>query len=251
MESQLTSKSVAGMESVAARASTEQEGRKRQVLGRNAAFASLPGDVLADVVRKSVLVRFPRRRVLYDAADQAQSVYVVAAGRARIVRNGPEERALTLAYRGPGELVGETGLGNGGSHHDTALAHEQLEAVKVPYRLVAKLLETHAGFGHRVLVIVSARRRAAEARVEALLSRTVESRVVEFLLEAAENYGIPESRGTLIGVKFTHLEIASYVGSTRETVTLTLGDLKRRKLVLFDHRRIVLVDSEALKALVV
>jgi CRP-like cAMP-binding protein len=50
----------------------------------------------------------------------------------------------------------------------------------------------------------------------------------------------------LIGVKYTHQEIADYVGSTRETVTLTLGELKRRDLLLFDHRRIVVRDPDAL-----
>ena len=93
------------------------------------------------------------------------------------------------------------------------------------------------------------RRMEAERRIEALLSRTVESRVADFLLRAAESHGIQESRGRLIGVKFTHQEIANYVGSTRETVTLTLGDMKRRGLILFDHRRVVVQDEEALRKL--
>jgi len=236
-------------EGVAVKASSEQDVRKRLVLARNSAFGSLAAEVLTEVVRKSSLVRFARRRALYEAAEQAQAVYVIAAGRTRVVLRGPEERILTLAYRGPGELVGESCFGDGGLHHDTALAHEQVEAVKIPYRVVAKLLETHASFGLRILAIANARRCLAEGRVEALLSRTVESRVIAFLLDAAENYGIPESRGTLVGVKFTHQEIASYVGSTRETVTLTLGDLKRRNMLLFDHRRIVLTDSDSLKKL--
>jgi CRP/FNR family transcriptional regulator, cyclic AMP receptor protein len=55
----------------------------------------------------------------------------------------------------------------------------------------------------------------------------------------------------LIGVKYTHQEIADYVGSTRETVTLTLGELRRKNLVLFDHRRIVVRDLDALQHTVV
>ena len=39
------------------------------------------------------------------------------------------------------------------------------------------------------------------------------------------------------------------IGSTRETVTLTLGDLKTRGLVVVDRRRIVLLDRDALRAL--
>lgn len=51
-------------------------------------------------------------------------------------------------------------------------------------------------------------------------------------------------------MKYTHQEIADYVGSTRETVTLTLGELKRRELLLFDHRRIVLTQAKELEKLV-
>ena len=45
-------------------------------------------------------------------------------------------------------------------------------------------------------------------------------------------------------------EIADYVGSTRETVTLTLGELKRRGMILFEHRRVVVVEPASLRALV-
>jgi CRP-like cAMP-binding protein len=230
---------------------SEQETRKRQVLGRSPVFAALTTEVLAEVVRKSALVRFVRRRSIYEAGEPAQAVYVGAAGRIRIVRRGAEDSLLTLAYRGPGELVGESSFADDSVHRDTAIAHDQVEAVKVPYRLVGKLLEANAPFAVRMLSLVNARRRASEVRVEALLTRTVESRVISFLLDAADSYGIPESRGTLVGVKFTHQEMASYVGSTRETVTLTLGDLKRRHLITFDHRRMVLLDSDSLKKLAV
>lgn len=250
MERQLTSKVADAGESTT-RTPSEQETRKRQVLARSPVFASLGADVLTEVVRKSTLVRFARRRALYEAEEPAQAVYVGAAGRIRIVRRGTEDRPFTLAYRGPGELVGESALAGDGLHHDTALAHDQIEAVKVPFRLAAKLLETHPVFGLRMLTLVNARRCAAEARLEALLARTVASRLVSFLLEAAQSYGIPESRGTLVGVKFTHQEIASYVGATRETVTLTLGDLKRRNLLAFDHRRVVLIDAEGLAKIAV
>jgi CRP-like cAMP-binding protein len=86
--------------------------------------------------------------------------------------------------------------------------------------------------------------------MEALLSRPVESRVADFLSEAVETHGINDSRGYLIGVKYTHLEIASYVGSTRETVTLVLGDLKRRGIIEIDQRRVVVRQVDRLRALI-
>jgi CRP-like cAMP-binding protein len=118
--------------------------------------------------------------------------------------------------------------------------------VQVPVRQVHHLLTRNPELARRLLRLMVERRLDTDRRIESLLSRTVESRVAEFLLDAAQRHGIPDSRGLLIGVKYTHQEIADYVGSTRETVTLTLGDLRRKNLVLFDHRRIVVRDLEAL-----
>ena len=157
---------------------------------------------------------------------------------------------LTVAYRVAGDLVGETALADGQTYRATASATAPVEAIAVPFRAVLALLQENPAFAQRMLALMVERRLQAERRVESLLSRTVESRVAEFLVDAADRHGIPDSRGILISVKYTHQEIADYVGSTRETVTLTLGELKRRELLLFDHRRIVLTQAKELEKLV-
>jgi CRP-like cAMP-binding protein len=121
-----------------------------------------------------------------------------------------------------------------------------VEVVQIPIRKMQELLARHANLARRLLQLTVERQLDSERRIESLFSMSVEARVAEFLLDAAQRHGVPDSRGLLIGVKYTHQEIADYVGSTRETVTLTLGDMKRRELVLFDHRRIVVRDPEAL-----
>ena len=228
---------------------TDQEARKRRVLQRSPVFGALDPAVLEEVVRKSALVRVVRRRPIYQEGEQASAIYVLASGRARITRRGRADREWTVAYRGPGDIIGEASLMGPGTYYYSATATEQLEAVRVPSRAVQRLIDTYPMFSARLMRLVLERRLEAENRIEALVTRSVEARVAEFLLTATRVYGVPESRGVLIGVKFTHQEIANYVGSTRETVTLTLGDLKRRGVILFDHRRIVVTDTDALTAL--
>jgi CRP/FNR family cyclic AMP-dependent transcriptional regulator len=235
----------------AVRNGSEQEIRKRQVLLRNPVFAELGVDPLGDVVRKSALVRFAKKKALHENGEPGQAVHVVASGRVRVLRRGEApHRVVTLAYRGPGELVGENCIVAGGEHADDAVAHDPVEAVRVPARLVARLLDGHPAFCRALLSVATARRLELETRLQTLLTRSVESRLAEFLVEAAEEYGIPESRGVLVGVKYTHQEIASCIGATRETVTVSLGELKRRELLLVEHRRLVLTDVDAMRALV-
>jgi CRP-like cAMP-binding protein len=230
---------------------SEQEIRKRQVLLRNGVFSALGPEALGEIVRKSSLLRFAKKRALHEGGDPGQSLHVVASGRVRVLRHGESaHRVVTLGYRGPGDLVGENCVVGGGNHEDDAIAHDAVEAVRVPVRTVARLLDGHPAFCRALLAVTTMRRLELETRLQTLLTRSVESRLAEFLVEAAEEYGIPESRGVLVGVKYTHQEIASSIGATRETVTVGLGELKRRELLLVEHRRLVLTDLEAMRALV-
>jgi CRP/FNR family transcriptional regulator, cyclic AMP receptor protein len=233
----------------AARAASDQDTRKRHIVGRSSLLNALDADSIDEIVRQSTVVKVARRRPIHSQGEPGNFVFVVGSGRALVVRRADGDREFTVAYRGVGDLVGETPIAIGGTHRDGALAIDQLEVLRIPMRLVGELMERSPKFCMALLKMMGERRMEAERRIEALLSRTVESRVADFLLRAAESHGIQESRGRLIGVKFTHQEIANYVGSTRETVTLTLGDMKRRGLILFDHRRVVVQDEEALRKL--
>lgn len=231
------------------RTALESTRRIRDTLRRTELFGCLDEADLAGLVAVCTLVPFTRRRQIYGEHEKPTAIFVIASGRARVVRSDGENRTLTVAYRGAREVVGETALLGGDTYKDAVTATDHGEAIRVPISYVRDLLQ-RPGFSTEMVKLMLERRLQAERRIESLLSRTVESRVAEFLMDAAERHGIPESRGTLIGVKYTHQEIADYVGSTRETVTLTLGDLRRRDLILFDHRRVVVVDPAALRRLV-
>lgn len=223
------------------------EGRALEVLSHSAVFACCELSQLAEVASLSLMQRIARRRRLYSRGEPVAGLYVLATGRVRVVRDTGEARALTVAYREQGDVVGEIAVTQRNRHEDTATVIDPIEVVQIPLRGIELLMTRNGELGRRLLGLMVERRLETERRIESLLCRTVESRVAEFVLDAAQRHGVPDERGLLIGIKYTHQEIADYVGSTRETVTLTLGELKRRNLLLFDHRRIVVRDTAALE----
>ncbi len=56
-------------------------------------------------------------------------------------------------------------------------------------------------------------------------------------------------QGQLIRAAFTHADVAVLIGSTRETVTLLLGKLRRNGLLAFERRRVVIRDRAGLEQL--
>lgn len=206
-------------------------------------FRVLGDEDLVGIATKSERVTVERKEQIGSLNDGF--VYVVGRGRARLLRICGD-RELTLDYVGQGDVFGEQCLFE--SNPDgQAIALEAIETVRVPAALVKKLLASNVAFANTMLGVVAARRRQAEHRIHAMLSRDVESRVAEFILDVAARHGIPDPRGILVEFKFTHQEIADYVGSTRETVTLVMGAFKKSGIVLPDHRRALIQDVEALR----
>jgi CRP-like cAMP-binding protein len=111
-----------------------------------------------------------------------------------------------------------------------------------------ELMTADPALGPAALSLLLERQRETESRIESMLFRNVEARLAEFLLKAAERWGVPSPKGTLISAPITHLEIAQAIGSTRETVTLTLGALRREGVLDVAGRRLIVKDREALAA---
>jgi CRP/FNR family cyclic AMP-dependent transcriptional regulator len=190
----------------------------------------------------------PSGTVVIRQGDAPDALVVIGRGRARLERIAPDGRPVPLGYRGTGDVLGESCLGHAPAHAENATAMEELEYARIPVALLDALLAADAGLGPAVLALLLARQRETEDRIESLLFRNVEGRLAEFLLEAADRWGVPSPKGTLISAPITHLEIAQSIGSTRETVTLTLGALRREGLLDVAGRRLIVRDREALAA---
>ena len=112
-----------------------------------------------------------------------------------------------------------------------------------------ELMHSHPALGLAMTRLMIVRRRELENKVEALVFRDVSSKLAELLVKLAGENGVDDARGTLIALKITHQELANLIGSTRETVSLTLSTFKRKRLIQTEGRKVIISDAEALRAL--
>ena len=76
-------------------------------------------------------------------------------------------------------------------------------------------------------------------RSSSFLNLGLHERIAIALLELSSDFGIEESRGTLLRVSFSHKDIANLVGATRPRVTEHLARLEREKFVIREGRQMV------------
>ena len=212
-------------------------------------LAELGPEVLARLAERIQLREVRRREVVYLPGDPGNSMFIVNGGRIKISKVTRDGKALTLNYCGPSEVFGETCLIEGGPREEMAEAMENSMITELERQDVEKLLQNHAHFGFQLTRILAGRRRELENKLETLVFRDVTSKLAELLLNLAEEYGVEDSRGTMVALKITHQELANLIGSTRETVSLTLSTFKRKKYICTEGRKVIISDAEGLRAL--
>jgi CRP-like cAMP-binding protein len=146
-------------------------------------------------------------------------------------------------------MFGETCLVEGGPREEMAEAMENTMVTELERGEVEQLLQAHAQLGYQLTRLLARRRLDLENKLETLVFRDVTSKLAELLLKLGEEYGVEDSRGTLIALKITHQELANLIGSTRETVSLTLSQFKKKSLICTDGRKVIISDAESLRAL--
>ena len=219
------------------------------VLRKAAVLADAAPDAVLRLVSASKVETFRARQVIYLPGDRAFGVHFLASGRVKVSKVTRDGKELTLAYRMPGEVFGETCLIDGGPREEMAEAMENALITEVERSEFERLLQTHAVLGYRLTKILAQRRRDVEAKIENLIFKDVNSKLAELLLRLGVEYGVEDSRGTLVALKITHQEMANLIGSTRETVSLTLAQFKKKGLIQTEGRKVIIADREGLRAL--
>lgn len=211
-------------------------------------FERLAPDQIERIEKRSRTRKFVRGSVIYVPSDEGDSVLLLTAGRVKIHHLTPDGKEALLALIDPGELFGELAILDGGRREEFAEAMETSQVVAIPSEVIQKLMETHSEVSLGVTKLLGLRRRRLERRLKSLLFRSNRERLVHLLVELLEKYGQPEPDGTLIGIRLSHQELANIIGSTRETVTVLLGELSFDRLLTVKKRKIYVPDPKRLAA---
>jgi CRP-like cAMP-binding protein len=92
------------------------------------------------------------------------------------------------------------------------------------------------------------RLRRIENRLRNILFRSNRERIGALLIELLETHGRKDDDGWEIQLRLSHQDLANLIGATRETVTVTLGQLQREGLIAMRRQRIRVLKRSRLTA---
>jgi CRP/FNR family transcriptional regulator len=203
-----------------------------------------------DIGRISAIVtrqKLPAHQTLFHEGDAAEYVYNLTRGAMKLYKLLPDGRRQITGFLLAGDFLGLAGK-DGYSY--SAETVTDVDLCRFSRRKLDALFEQYPQLERRMLKLATDELIAAQDQMLLLGRRTAAEKVASFLLRLCERERVRGQPGNPVSLPMTRGDIADYLGLTIETVSRTLSQLKRDKLIhQLSLSELELLDEERLTAL--
>jgi CRP/FNR family transcriptional regulator, cyclic AMP receptor protein len=184
----------------------------------------------------------PVGTILFTPEDPCEVLYILREGRVELYRLTASGKRLVTRQILPGSVFGVMGLLGQTMQGNFAETIEDSSICTITREDVLTLLKRRPDIALRMLEIVGSRLRLIEERFLEAVYSSVDVRLAHFLLTYTDS-----ASGELANI--THEEIGDTIGVVRQTVTETLGLMRKRGLIQKGPKHIQIIDRHGLEAI--
>lgn len=207
--------------------------------------ASLPpmAELLCDPSLGAQVREVEAPTVLYEPEAPARDLYFIQSGQVRTFLPGRDGAAKEGAARlveilGPGDWFGVPALAGSAAYGSRAVAVARAAVCQLPVdRLMAHLPHMPAVAAELIRQLARKLQAAHEDAANLVFEDTYQ-RLVKTLLQFSRTAAASPQEGGDVVLRITHQQLAQAVGAARETVSLTLTQLRQQNLLRTGRNRL-------------
>ncbi|MDN5347672.1 MAG: family transcriptional regulator, cyclic receptor protein [Clostridia bacterium] len=199
-------------------------------------FQGLDKSEFANVCFSATKRRITKESFLFFQGEPANTVYLIKAGKFKLVQVTDQGREIILDVIGPGEVLGETALfqQQDQEHLFSAVAMEETMVCCFSRQQFEKLLQQDPGFAVKIISYLGQKLYDTTQQLSEAIGTPVKEKLLRLLIKLADEYGRKIPNGTIIDLEITQQELANMIGASRVMVAQILKEL--RKMDIVDRR---------------
>lgn len=208
-------------------------------------FNHLQPEEMREIATTTKSARYERNEQIYGAGEHSAHLFIVHRGRVKIYRLSESGKEQVIRILEPGDFTGELALFSETIHDCYAVAMEKTELCTIQRSDLQDLLMKYPAISYKIIEEFSRRLEQTEKQVSSLTSEDTEERIATYLIELAKVSSEDNHRITL---PMTKKDLASYLGTTPETLSRKLAEFEGRGLIEQNGQRGITVwNIEALE----
>ena len=203
-------------------------------------------DRIADV---SQIRSYEKGDRVFDEGDPSDFFYIVASGRVKVFKHGPNGNDVILEIFSAGGPLGAVAAYESRPYPASAAALEAATCLLIPRQAFFALLEENPSLVRGLLSSLSLRLVELTTRMAELTGGRVETRFARLFLKLADQLGRADRGGTFVGLPLSRQELADMTGTTIETSIRIMSRWGKDDVLRTEKDGFVIVDRDALESL--
>jgi CRP-like cAMP-binding protein len=191
---------------------------------------------------------YSKNDYVYFETDASTKIYLIEKGKVKLGYYNEQGNEVIKAILCKGEVFGEKAILGEEKRNEFAQSIDNNTSIcPVGITTLHELMRDNQTFTLKIYKFISFRIQKLERRLQILLFKDAKTRLVEFLDELCEDYGICcEKTGKLKAYHpYTQKDIASLIGTSRPTLNLIMNELKSDGVIDFRGKEILFLKKTA------
>ena len=191
------------------------------------------------------LKTFQKKELIFQEGEHPRQLYFISKGKVKIFKTNDDGKELTLRVMREGDFFGHIDLIKGTQYNESAAATEPAELAIIPKDDFFALLHANKDVSSKLIKMLADDVVEQEEQLLHLAYHSIRKRVAEALIMLHEKY----TEGETASISILRDDLASIVGTAKESVIRTLTDFKNEKLIDIDNGIITILDMKKLEGM--
>ena len=212
-------------------------------LGRIQIFQNCTKSELEEISKLLILKQAKKKEILFYEGEACEAIYFINKGRVKIYKTTEDGREQIVNLLTEGEMFPHVGLYGGNAYPATSEAIEDCSLYLMYVNKFTQFLSQSPSLTVKLLQELEGGIRELQARLTSVLSKDMTEKIMNVLASFAKNKGVKIDEGYKLEIELTHQDIANLVGTTRETASRIISQLKKEDKVYLDHRLLIVKED--------
>jgi len=190
---------------------------------------------------------FKKGELLFREGEEVKGMYFIFSGTVKVHKQWGDEKELILRFARKGDIVGHRGLGGDSIYPVSGTALEPVTVCFIEMDFFNATLKVNHEFIVQLMLFYAQELKVSERNMRNLAHMPVKGRVANALLQLQQKFGVsPEG---FISLLLSRQDIASYAGTTYETVFRIMNELAQDGTIGVEGKHITVLNIEKLQLL--
>ncbi len=209
-------------------------------------FKELNQESLEELNRITSMQDIGKNQPIYFPQEPSSSLFFLKKGRVKLTRISGDGKEMILALVNMGEVFGEMAYLGEMERNEFATALDDCLVCAINKDEFKSFVEQNQGLNLKMTKLIGLKLKRYSERIEGLVFKDAEQRVTSFILKLADENGKKIGDEIFIKPFLKHQDIAELTATSRQTVNSILTDLREKKVINFDRKKLIVMKRDEL-----